>query len=45
MYERNGYIPFYERDLGHDDKLVFLQKQLIRRTAVASKQNSEEVSL
>jgi hypothetical protein len=29
MYERRGYVPFYERKLGHDDKLVFLKKPLV----------------
>lgn len=28
FYERKGYQPFYERDLGTDDKLVFLIKNL-----------------
>ncbi|MCZ8521708.1 MULTISPECIES: GNAT family N-acetyltransferase [Paenibacillus] len=28
MYERRGYRPFFERDLGTDDKLVFLTKRL-----------------
>lgn len=28
MYERRGYEPFFERDLGRDDKLVFLTKRL-----------------
>ncbi len=29
MYEKRGYVPFYERELGHDDTLVFLKKQLV----------------
>ncbi|CAM5790699.1 GNAT family N-acetyltransferase [Brevibacillus borstelensis] len=45
MYERNGYIPFYERDLGHDDKLVFLQKRLIHSPTAASETHNEEVSI
>ncbi|MFB7814134.1 GNAT family N-acetyltransferase [Paenibacillus chitinolyticus] len=28
FYERKGYQPFYERDLGTDDKLVFMIKNL-----------------
>lgn len=45
MYERNGYTPFYERDLGHDDKLVFLQKRLIHSPTAASETHNEEVSI
>ncbi len=29
MYERKGYVRFYERELGRDDKLVFLRKNLL----------------
>lgn len=29
MYERKGYTPFFERDSGKDDKLVFLTKRLL----------------
>ncbi|ULL15294.1 GNAT family N-acetyltransferase [Paenibacillus sp. H1-7] len=29
MYERRGYERFYERELGKDDKLVFLSKRLL----------------
>ncbi|WP_426445945.1 GNAT family N-acetyltransferase [Paenibacillus sp. S-38] len=30
MYERRGYRPFFERDLGDDDKLVFMTKVLLQ---------------
>ncbi|WP_159884954.1 GNAT family N-acetyltransferase [Paenibacillus puerhi] len=29
MYKRRGYQPWFERDLGTDDKLVFMTKQLL----------------
>ncbi|AFC31143.1 YxeL [Paenibacillus mucilaginosus 3016] len=35
MYERRGYRPFYERDLGTDDKLVFMTKELPGKTEQA----------
>ncbi|UAL50607.1 MULTISPECIES: GNAT family N-acetyltransferase [Metabacillus] len=29
MYERNGYVRFYERDYGEEGKGVFLKKELV----------------
>lgn len=33
MYERKGYRRFFERDLGTDDKLIFLKKVLVPEAA------------
>ena len=36
MYERRGYERFFERDLGTDDKLVYLTKKLTAAEAVTT---------